>query len=75
MKVKFSSVVTALSEKHDKHYMRGVGKEAEFRQTSRGWFVKLANSYESLFIGLEKPNIKIGDIATITFEFPDHENS
>ena len=33
-----------------------------------GWFVRLEGSYESLFLGMEEPELKAGDRIKVTLE-------
>lgn len=68
MKYKFESEVSQVTERFKSVYQHGVGKEAVFTSVSVGWYVHLRDSYESFFVGYEKPNLLEGDIVTITIE-------
>jgi hypothetical protein len=65
----FTSKVVGLEEKKDKVWVKGLALEAEFTYPSLGWFVGLEGSYEWLHVGPDKPNVSIGDIATVRITF------
>jgi hypothetical protein len=65
---RFRAVVISVEEKFHKNYVRGVGKNAEFRDVGIGWFVRLSNSYESLCVGEGEPDLSPGDIVLVTIE-------
>ena len=67
--ITFVSRVIAVEEKFVKSWLDGIGDQAHFKDESRGWFIGLEGSYEFLYIGNEKPNIKVGDIATVRITF------
>jgi len=67
--VAFRAAVVAIEQKFTRRWHGGIGSNAIFSEDSLGWFVGLENSYEFLHVGYEKPNIEIGDIATIRITF------
>lgn len=75
MKYVINASVKSVQELFYDRYVSGVGKDAQFQKVSRGWFVGLHGSYELLYIGDEKPDIKVGDAAIITVTFPKKEPS
>lgn len=70
MKLIFTTSVSAIKEEFWQRYIEGVGKEAVFEKVSKGWFLHLDGSHEALFTGFDKPDIKIGSVATVTIEVP-----
>ncbi len=67
--LKFISRVIAIEEKFRDKWIGGVGEEAKFESLSQGWFIGLEGSYEYIYAGTTRPNIKVGDIATIRITF------
>ena len=65
----FRARVIAVEEKYLKRWLGGVGLEAKFADEPRGWYIGLEGSYEFLYAGGNKPNVKVGDIATIRISF------
>jgi hypothetical protein len=64
----FHSKITDVFEHKALVYMRGVGKDAEFENVSRGWYIHLEGSRESLHLGHMQPTLKRGDIVKVTIE-------
>lgn len=62
------SQVAKIEEKFTRMYDKGKGPEAMFVEASRGWFVHLEGSRESLFLGTERPPFEVGDCIKISIE-------
>ncbi len=60
--------VQNVHESKYKAHVSGIGDNAVFTEQSNGWFVTLAGSYEALWIGFEKPDLKHGDLVRIIIE-------
>ena len=60
--------VIAIEERKDHKYVSGFGPDTVFADVSRGYFVTLEGSYESLGVGMEKPDLRVGDKMKITIE-------
>lgn len=68
-KIIIQTSVIAINEKLKDKYIGGIGSDAKFERVHVGWYMHLDGSYESLFVGHERPtNIKEGDIVNITIE-------
>lgn len=67
-RISFISTVKAIEERHTSKYVSGVGKEAVFQEVSLGWYVWLEGSFESIHVGMSKPNWKIGDKIRVVME-------
>jgi len=67
--VAFTSRVVGVEEKFDHVWTKGVGNLAEFKDISKGWYVGLEGSHEWLHVGDAKPNVDIGDTATVRITF------
>lgn len=67
--ITFVARVIAIEEKFKQRWLGGIGHVAEFAHDSMGWYVSLEGSYEALFVGTTKPNIKLGDHAEIRITF------
>jgi hypothetical protein len=61
-----SVLVQSVTERFDTKWVCGLGKEAIFRKESMGWYIRLEDSWEALFVGYEEPNITAGDRVKIT---------
>jgi hypothetical protein len=68
MKYKFISIVSQVTERFKSVYQHGVGKDAVFTNESLGWYVHLRDSYESFYVGREKPDLLEGNLVSITIE-------
>ena len=53
--------VLEVKEVFRKEHISGAGKDADFREVSRGWFVLFEDSYEALHVGHEQPKLAPGD--------------
>lgn len=60
--------VARVWEQMDQVHVSGIGKDATFKEQSRGWFVSFQGSYEALFFGHAKPDLEEGDEVRITFQ-------
>lgn len=58
--------VLKIEERKTSIWKSGVGSDAVFEDKSLGFFAQFEGSYESLFLGHEKPNLKAGDTVDIT---------
>ena len=65
----FTARVIAVEEKFGQIWKSGVGPEAKFDRPSMGWFIGLSGSYEWLHVGVEKPNVQVGQTATVRISF------
>lgn len=65
----FQAKVVAVEEKFFRRWLGGVGQSASFENETRGWFVGLDGSYEFLHMGKDRPNVNVGDIATVRISF------
>lgn len=52
----------------DKVWVSGFGKDAVFKDKSIGHYVNFKHSSESIFFGVEKPELSPGDKVRVTFE-------
>lgn len=69
MRIRIKHVrVIKVDEHKNKIWRSGTGENAVFDTPSIGWGVLLEGSYESLMVGMEKPNIKPGDFVTVILE-------
>lgn len=57
--------VLKVEERKTSLWVGGVGSDAVFKEKSLGWFVQLEGSYESLYLGQEKPDLQINDTVDI----------
>jgi hypothetical protein len=71
--INFKAKVVKVEERFNKEWIMGAGENAIFKKVSMGWYVQLAGSWESLFVGATAPDIDIGDIAMIRISFHDPE--
>ncbi len=69
-KIKFGAKLKRIEERFRDKWLRGHGEEAKFEKISTGWFIHLEGSWESLFVGYEKPDFNVGDYVIITIEGP-----
>jgi hypothetical protein len=74
MNITFRATVIDVREKFHKNYVRGVGKEAEFVDVSLGWFLRLTSSFESIFVGHEKPDIEPDDAVYVSIRKQGRED-
>lgn len=59
-------LVLNVEERKRSLHVSGTGADAIFRLESVGWFAQFEGSYESLFLGTEKPDLDKGDRVNIT---------
>lgn len=52
--------ITAVTERFQRTFVRGVGNDAEFTQTSLGWWITVDHHY-SIFAGDSRPDFAEGD--------------
>lgn len=58
-----------IEQRFQKLWVSGLGQEAVFRQEDLGWWMTLTGSYESVYVGHEKPDgINSGDEIEISFK-------
>ena len=69
-KIKFEAKVTSVQERFESHHVSGVGDDAAFSKVSIGWFIGFEGSWELIHVGTDKPETKIGDVATIEISLP-----
>lgn len=62
------TTITAIEERKDRRYLSGIGDEAVFTDISLGWFLFLTGSHEAIHVGMEKPDLRVGDKMKITIE-------
>lgn len=62
------SSVSAIEDHKQQVYVSGAGESAVFSETSLGWFLYLAGSHEAIHVGMEKPDLLVGDKMKITIE-------
>jgi hypothetical protein len=60
--------VAKIEERFQNVHVGGTGKDALFADISKGWFALFRGSWESLYLGRERPNLLVGDVVRITFE-------
>lgn len=71
MSTKFHTTVTVKSIEHRfvKQWIRGVGKDAEFKEDSIGWYVTFEeNPSTSIYMGHTETHLKKGDRLKMTLE-------
>lgn len=68
IKYVFSAKVRGVEEKFVERYIGGIGDDALFATISQGWYINLIGSWEMLYVGNDKPNLKINDDVTVTIE-------
>lgn len=62
------TTITAIEEHKQQDYVSGVGDSATFKERSLGWFLFLQGSHEAIHVGMEKPDLRVGDKMKITIE-------
>lgn len=63
----FEARVVKVSEEFTRvRYHQGPDGKWTSDAVSRGWFVLLEGSWEKLFWGMERPDVKVGDIMQVT---------
>jgi hypothetical protein len=70
VKIKFGAKLKRIEERFREKWLSGHGDTSKFEKISIGWFIHLEGSWESLFIGYEKPDLNVGDNVIITIEGP-----
>lgn len=60
--------VSSVEERFSSSWVRGVGKEAEFRDDSLGWFVTFLQHQISIRVGDNRPDLGPGDHVRLTLE-------
>lgn len=60
--------VDSVEERYSRTYVRGLGKEAEFREDSLGWFVTFSQHQVSIRVGDNRPDLGPGDRVHLTLE-------
>lgn len=61
----FPCSVTDVFERKIRKHLGGAGPDATFRSDSQGWYIQL-NGMISIYMGMERPDLKIGDDAELT---------
>jgi len=61
----FPCSVTDVFERKIRKHLSGSGPDATFRSDSEGWYIQL-NGMISIYMGMERPDLKIGDDAELT---------
>lgn len=69
---KLYTKVESVNEVVEKEYVSGSGADAVFNNVSRGWFVAFEGSHESLFLGMEKPGLVVGDEVEVNIRKKAH---
>lgn len=67
-KIRFHAYVNKIEEKFVRTWVEGIGDKAEFKDVSIGWYLHLSGSWESIYIGKEKPSMVQGDQMIVTLE-------
>ena len=63
----FTAPVRSIAEHTARQYVSGFGDNVVFQEISLGWFILLSGSWESIFVGMEKPDdLKVGDVIDVT---------
>lgn len=62
------ATITAIEERKSRDYVSGVGETAVFQEISLGWSLFLTGSHEAIHVGMDKPDLKVGDKMKITIE-------
>lgn len=65
---RFQTTVVKIAERFERRWVDGRGKDAEFENISRGWFITLEGSHESLGVGAEKPPLSPGDKVQVSLQ-------
>lgn len=61
--------VVTICEHFTRRHVSGVGASAVMEDVSRGWFLSLSGSYESLWVGDARPEgITVGDCVRVSLE-------
>lgn len=66
MRINFKAKVRSIIEHSKRVYIKGIGKEAEFEDESKGWFLHLEGSWEAIYVGVTRPDIEKGDTVLIS---------
>ena len=60
--------VKSVVEKVARRWVRGSGEKTEFAEDSQGWYAVFGEWPTSMYLGKEKPNLKVGDKVRLTVE-------
>jgi len=62
----FYSTVADVEHRFKRMHVAGYGPDAIFKTQPIGWFVHLAGSTESIYVGQDEPFLKVGDTVKVT---------
>lgn len=65
---RINTTVRGVSQRTEAVYVTGQGKEAVFSEVVKGWYVHFDGSRESIYLGMEKPDLEIGSEVEITIK-------
>jgi len=61
-----TKIIKIFQEQIPVNWRKDINNKPECDYSPGGWFISLENSYESLFIGDEKPDLTVGQKVTVT---------
>lgn len=68
MRYVYFRTIRSVEERVAKRWISGVGENAKFENSSRGWYALFVEEPSALFLGNEKPAMMAGDKMRITAE-------
>lgn len=62
------ATVKEVEERAARKWVRGVGKDAEFKDKSEGWYVTFEDWPAAAHVGMNQPDVKPGDRVKFSME-------